>query len=143
MNEIEIGTVLAPLAAFWVALEGFMKAATFANGMRDTIISGVQGTSKLTLAHRKTMFLDWRASMMAFILAAFMFAFIVVLLALDLDPNESYARYGVYGVVAFTSLGGILFAITGFFDYRTISESLAKGALEAQPGSAGAEAGRG
>ena len=119
MNET-IQIVLAPLAAFWVAMEGFNKTATFVNGMRDTIMSGVMGSTQLTLHHRQAMFVDWRLSIIGFIVADIIFSAIIFSLA----GIAQKVAIGIYGVALSTFLGAILFIICGISDYRAIKHTL-------------------
>jgi hypothetical protein len=119
MNET-IQAALAPLAAFWIALEGFIKAANFVNGMRDTIILGVLGTSQLSFHHRQAIFTDWQLSVVGFISAGIMFSFIVFSLS-GLAPR---ATIGIYAVALNTFLGAVLFLICSVSDYRAIRHAL-------------------
>jgi hypothetical protein len=120
---------LAPLAAFWVALDGFMKAATFANGIRDTIIIGAKDGEKLTLEHRTAMCLDWSVSTAALVVASFLFSAIVYHLGVGLVRSSSRkdTAYGAYAIAAFTLLGGVLFMVSGISDFLTIRGSLRSG----------------
>jgi hypothetical protein len=118
MEKIQI--VLAPLASFWLAMEGFMKATTFMNGMRETIISGVIGDHKLTIFHRETIFVDWCLSMIGFIISNTMLSIVIFLLSELVDG----AQFAILAVALTTFLGAILFMICGISDYRAISRTL-------------------
>ena len=119
MNEA-IQAALAPLAAFWIALDGVIKMTKFVNDMRETIIFGVRDKAELSLHHRQAMFVDWKLSMVSFVGATFFFSGIVFSLA-DIVPKASI---GIYGVSLSVLLGSVLFTICGVSDYRAIKLAL-------------------
>ena len=115
-----IQAVLAPLSAFWVVMEGVMKASNFVNIMRDTIISGVQSGTQLTLHHRKAIFVDWCLSMLGFVISNLLLSGVIFSFA-KLVPSVAT---GIYGVFLITFLGAILFIICGISDYKAIKHVL-------------------
>ncbi|MGZ5006784.1 MAG: hypothetical protein ACXWFI_02870 [Methylobacter sp.] len=119
MNDA-IQAALAPLAAFWIALDGITKMTQFVNGMREVIIMGVKDEIVLSLNHRKAMFYDWKLTMIGFIGATFMFSGVVFSLA-DLATQ---AAIGIYAVSVGICLGAVLFVLCGISDYRAISLAL-------------------
>lgn len=115
-----IQAVLAPLASFWVVLEGYMKATSFVNNMRETIITGVIGSTQLTIEHRKAIFVDWCLSMIGFMISNTLFAWVIASLA-KLVPKGAE---GIYGVALITFLGVLLFLVCGISDFRAIRYAL-------------------
>jgi hypothetical protein len=78
---MSFGDALAPLAAFWVALDGFLKIAAFTNGLRDSILSGKIGANDITLAHKRVLYIDWKLTMAGYTGTVVVFGFILLRLA--------------------------------------------------------------
>lgn len=55
---MSFGDAIAPLEAFWVALDGFLKIAAFTNGLRFSILSGKAVANDITLAHKRVLYID-------------------------------------------------------------------------------------
>lgn len=119
MND-QIQAALAPLGAFWIALEAMMKIASFVNAMRDTIMIGELNKTPLTLQHRQAIFVDWQLTMVGFILADAVFSFVLYSLA----DVVSQAKIAMYGVAFTTFIGAIIFTACGIFDYKAIKRTL-------------------
>jgi len=119
-NAVEV--VLAPLAAFWVLLDGMMKMVTFVNGMRDVIITGVKDGVELSNNHRRAIFTDWKLSMVGFVGTDVLLSGVVFSLA-KLVPD---VRWGIYAVSLAVLIGAILFVFCGVSDYKAINSALSK-----------------
>ena len=124
MDEVKsaVEVVLAPLAAFWVSLDGMMKMVTFVNGMRDVIIAGVKDGIELSINHRRAIFTDWKLSMVGFVGTDVLLSGVVFSLA-ELVPD---VRWGIYAVSLAVLIGAILFVLCGASDYKAINSALSQ-----------------
>jgi len=128
MNEF---AVFLPLAGFWVVFDSLNKATQFVNSLRDTIVTGVSGGTKLSTEHKKALLYDWRLSMMGTVFACFLFASILIFIGEHLfwDVATRGAAAMLFGTSSFPFFSGIFFVLCGISDQKLILKTIAITAL--------------
>ncbi|MFM9046970.1 MAG: hypothetical protein ACKOOH_04830 [Cyanobium sp.] len=119
--SMSFGDAIAPLAAFWVALDGFLKIAAFTNGLRDSILSGKIGSNDITLAHKRVLYIDWKLTMAGYTGTVVVFGFILLGLA-----GLTGSKVPIQGLAFTVFVGAILFVICGIHDSRAIQQCITR-----------------
>ena len=114
------------MGAFWVSFNSLTAAAKFVNEMRESVVTGSQGTHSLTIEHRKVLLFDWILSMSGTITAAFLYSGIIFWIAWVLKEfvTVAYVWIAVGTVGIFPLLGGFMFIACGICDYRVMRRTL-------------------
>ena len=123
---MSFGDAIAPLAAFWVALDGFLKIAAFTNGLRDSILSGKIGANDITLAHKRVLYIDWKLTMAGYTKTVVVFGFILLRLA-----ELTGSKVSIQGLAFTVFVGAILFVICGIHDSQAIRQCIRNQANDA------------
>lgn len=128
VDKEQIALALAPLAAFWVAFQCLWSAAKFVNDMRETIVIGRLNSEPLDLHHRRTIYFDWKLTMMGTITAAVMFGGITFWIGLLFTRAADTLLHEVgillLCVSAFPWLVALCYIVCGVSDSRLISSAL-------------------
>jgi hypothetical protein len=116
---------LVMIAGIWAALNTMVSAMRVVNEKRDVIVTGVFNKEKLSLEHRKVMFLnDWIPLKFGVALTALLFAFVLYRVpSLAENPNTTLVQVAYVAALG-PFISFLLFAGLGWRDYRFIKRIL-------------------
>lgn len=117
---------LLPLAGFWAIFDSLSKAIESVNRMRETILIGQMDGKRLTLEHRKAMFLDWCLTMTGVIGASVLFSGIVFWIQhhVKTHPHVSEISTLLVCVALFPLISAFFFVVCGVSDFKLIHKTL-------------------
>lgn len=121
-----------------MAHNAIFASAAFVNKMRETVVSGCDGAVRLSLDHRRAIFVDWCLCMVATIVVCCLFAAILFVVGFSVGQNTGDDRVLAYGLVlvgSYPAICAVLFVGCGIMDVRLIRRALQDVARDIPPGS--------